>query len=279
MILHTAAGAPGLHDSHVHIRNSEGFAQLASAGITAARDAGLRENEGRAQLLRAPGAGPLVLQAGWALYKKGGYGSRFGVAVDGRAEIRAEILRLSKAGAGIIKVMASGIVSLDNPGTITPGGFTEDDIVFIVREAGHAGLGVMAHANGEAAIIASARAGVRSVEHGFFMSMRSLEAVAAGGAFWTPTVGALARAAEGGGVSAEGRAYTASLIRSHQDMIRRAQDLGVALAIGTDCVLPDTGYEASYRAELEYFERAGLSPEKVREIATTNGARLLGIEP
>ncbi len=277
MIPLTAAGTSGFIDSHVHIRNNEGLAQLAGAGIRAARDAGLRENAVRAKLLHAPGAGPLVMHSGWALYKKGGYGSRFGVAVDSREEIRAEILKLKQAGAGIIKVMASGVVSLAHPGSITPGGFTEDELAFIVREAGHAGLGVMAHANGEEAIIASAGAGVRSVEHGFFMGMRSLEVMATEGTFWTPTVGALARAADRRAVSAEAKAYAASLILSHQNMIRQAQSLPVVLAIGTDCILPDAGYEAAYRAELKYFEQAGLSPDRVREIASVNGARLLGI--
>ncbi len=279
MIPRTAAGAPGFIDSHVHIRSTEGFAQLSGVGIRAARDAGLRENASLTELLHAPGKGPLVIHSGWALYKKGGYGSRFGVAVDGREEISAEILKLKRACAGIIKVMASGIVDLGKPGSITPGGFTEDELSFIVQESGSVGLPVMAHANGEEAIIASARAGVRSLEHGFFMSMRSLEVMAAEGTFWTPTVGALARAADKDAVTAEAKAYCGRLIGTHLDMIRQAQILGVVLAIGTDCILPDAGYEAAYHAELKYFEQAGLSPDRVREIASVKGARLLGIEP
>ncbi len=277
MILYTAAGTPGLIDSHVHIRNSEGLAQLAGAGIRAVRDAGLRENAGSLELLRPLEARPLVIQAGWALYKKGGYGSRFGVEVDSREEIRAEILKLKQAGAGIIKVMASGVVSLVNPGSITPGGFTEQELSFIVGESGHMGLGVMAHANGETAIMAAARAGALSVEHGFFMSPRALEVMAGRGTFWVPTVGALARAAGKDRVTAEAKVYCDHLIRNHLGMIRLAQNLGVVLAIGTDCILPDAGYEGAYRAELEYFEQAGLAPDRVREIASVNGARLLRI--
>ena len=37
----------------------------------------------------------------------------------------------------------------------------------------------MAHANGEEAIMAAAEAGVRSIEHGFFMTERALELIAA----------------------------------------------------------------------------------------------------
>ncbi len=278
MILKTATGSPGFVDCHVHIRDNEGLEQLARAGIIAAREAGLREHRALAGSLCPPQLGPVVvIRAGWALYKKGGYGSSFGVAVDSLEEIRAEILKLKKAGAGIIKVMASGIVDLSKPGSITPGGFVEDELAFIVQESGCVGLRVMAHANGEKAIIASARAGVRSVEHGFFMNRRSLECMAEKGAFWTPTVGALARAAGKSMISAEAKAYCDNLIRSHQIMIRKAHTLGVALAVGTDCVLPDPEYGSLYRAELQYLEQAGLDRNSVLAIARDNGTRLLGI--
>jgi imidazolonepropionase-like amidohydrolase len=278
MVLETATESSGFVDCHVHIRDNEGLEQLARAGIVAAREAGLRENAALAGSLCPLKAGQVVvIRAGWALYKKGGYGSLFGVGVDSLEEIRTEILKLKKAGAGIIKVMASGIVDLSKPGSVTPGGFAEDELAFIVQESGRVGLHVMAHANGEEAIIASARAGVRSVEHGFFMNRRSLDIVAEKGAFWTPTVGALARAAGKSMVSTEAKAYCDSLIRSHQSMIQKAYTLGVALAVGTDCVLPDPDYESSYRAELQYLEQAGLDRDSVLAIARDNGARLLGI--
>ncbi|MGE5173811.1 MAG: amidohydrolase family protein [Betaproteobacteria bacterium] len=275
----TATGSPGFVDCHVHIRDNAGLDQLARAGIIAAREAGLRENAAQVGSLCPTQAGPVVvIRACWALYKKGGYGSQFGVAVDSLEEIRTEILKLKQAGAGIIKVMASGIVSLRRPGSITPGGFTGDELKYIVQESARAGLGVMAHANGEEAITASVRAGVRSLEHGFFMTARALDVIAKYGTFWTPTVGALARAADKGKVSAEVQAYVGSLIRSHQEMILRAHALGVTLAIGTDYVLPDARYKDAYEAELRYFGQAGLSRDAVLVIACDNGARLLGLK-
>ncbi len=253
--------------------------QLEEAGIVAVRDAGLRENAVSTHATpNRRQAGPVVVSAGWALYKKRGYGSLFGAPVESRKEIRSEILKLKKAGAGIIKVVASGIVSLRNPGSITSGGFTGDELEYIVRESARVGLGVMAHANGEEAITASARAGVRSVEHGFFMTPRALDVLAKLGTFWIPTVGALARAANKGKVSADVQAYVGSLIRSHQKMVLRAQALGVALAIGTDFVLPGAGYEAAYHAELAYFEQAGLSRDAVLMIACEGGSKLLGLK-
>ena len=275
-----ATEVPGLIDVHVHIRSVDGIATLAAAGIVAARDAGLRENaaSGR-EWPRLLGKQPAVMSARWALYKKGGYGARFGVAVETREEIKAEILKLKNAGADIIKIMASGIVSLKKPGNVTGGGFTLQEMQFIVDEARKQGLNVMAHANGEAAIVACATAGVHSVEHGFFMTERALDALAQNEIFWTPTVGAIARAAEAGSGNAaqDVRHFVDGLIRSHLAMIRRAHAVGVPLAVGTDCVLPAPDYKHAYIAELGYFEQAGIPYSGVIAIATSGGAKLLGI--
>ena len=266
-------------DAHVHIKDAAGLAAVLAAGIGAVRDAGIRENaEAGAGCCIVPAAGPAVVSAGWALYKQGGYGSSLGVAVGSRGEVSAEIVKLVNAGAGIIKVMASGMVSLREPGRITEGGFSEEELRFIVQEAGQLGRGVMAHANGIPAIMAAARAGVRSIEHGFFMTREALEVMAFQGTYWTPTVGALARAAEGKTVSLEAKEYVAGLLRFHLEAIEQARDLGVLLAVGTDCVLPHRDYEAAYMSELAYFEQAGLPRDDVIRIASEGGARLLGLE-
>jgi imidazolonepropionase-like amidohydrolase len=212
------------------------------------------------------------------LCKKGGYGSSFGTPVESAVEAKSEIARLKQAGAGTLKIMASGIVSLRERGRITGKGFSADELRSLVEEAARCGLPVMAHANGEEAIICCAEAGVRSIEHGFFMTARALDVMARHGTFWTPTVGALARAAEAGGIAEEIKAYISELIRFHLEMINRAHGVGVPLAIGTDCVLPDPRYQDAYEAEMAYFVEAGLSHDAVESIASDNGARLLGIK-
>ncbi len=263
-------------DTHIHIEDARGLEAVRAAGIAAVRDAGTKEGAGL-----KPGtalrSGLTIVSAGWAIFKKGEYGSLFGVPVETSEEIRGEILKLKRAGAGIIKIMASGMVSLKRPGTITHGGFHPEELRFIVGEAATAGLGVMAHANGAAAIVAATESGVRSVEHGFFMTERTLEAMAKHGTYWTPTVGALARAAASTAISKEMKASVTALIASQLEMIGRARELGVPLAVGTDCVLPDPEYKKIYDAELSYFERAGISREDVLHIACEGGARLLGL--
>jgi imidazolonepropionase-like amidohydrolase len=252
---------------------------VAAAGIMAVRDAGLRRNaEQNTAGRREKKDRPLVISSRWAIYKKGGYGSLIGIPVETRNEMRNEILKLKRAGADIIKVMASGIVSFKDPGTVTQGGFSRDELLFIADEARGIGLGVMAHANGEPAIIASTEAGVRSVEHGYFMTERALERMAEKGVFWVPTIGALARAADSGGITNDALQYVESVIMAHLEMVRFAHQNGVPLAVGTDCVVPDSRYSKAYGAELEYFTKAGIPRDEVIAIAREGGASLLGIK-
>ncbi len=281
MHLENTSKVAGLIDAHVHIKDPVGLKAIAAAGVVAVRDGGFRGNrEDWRRIQSTRGDLPTVISCGWALYKKGGYGDRFGVAVETREEIKAEILKLKNAGADIIKVIASGIVSLKEPGTVTSGGFTIQELRFIVDEARRQGLSVMAHANGEEAIVSCAMAGVRSIEHGFFITERALDALARQEIFWTPTVGAIARAAEavsGGAAEQEVRHFVDGLIRSHLAMIGRAYAVGVPLAVGTDCVLPAQDYKRAYGGELGYFEQAGIPYAGAIIIATSNGAKLLGL--
>ena len=266
-------------DAHVHLKDGEGLETIVSAGIAAVRNAGMNVKPGETAAERGSTfvGEPVVLSSCWALFKQGGYGARFGVPVRYPQQIADEIARLKNAGAGIIKVMASGMVSLKKPGTVTEGGFDGEELRFIVQEAARHGLGVMAHANGEPAISAAAAAGVRSVEHGFFMTESALELLRQQGTFWTPTVGALVRAADAAGAPNETKRFVCRLVEEHLQMLQRAWSLGVPLAVGTDCVLPDPRYSEAYEAELAFFEQAGIPSEAVTRIATEGGARLLGL--
>jgi len=262
----------GYVDAHVHLRNAVGLADAGTAGVVSVRDAGTKDGIG----LRISGPDrPTVISAGWALCKRGGYGSLFGISLDSREQIADEILKLRKAGAGIIKVIASGMVSLKLPGEITGGGFGRDELRFIVETARTNGLGVMAHANGEAAILNAAEAGVRSVEHGFFMTEKALNSLHANGVFWVPTVGALQRAAEQPEVGHAVKVFVERTIDEHLALVRKAFEQGVSLAVGTDAVLPDRRYRSIYEAELTYFRRAGIPGDAILAIACEGGKKLL----
>jgi imidazolonepropionase-like amidohydrolase len=265
-------------DAHVHIAGHDALQNILSAGVGAVRNAGMKKpaiRERNIGCFRPPA--PIVVSSCWALFKKGGYGGRFGEPVESVSGIKEEIRKLERAGADIVKVMASGIVSLKNPGTITPGGFTAEELKIIAAEAAARGLEVMAHANSETAIIAAAEAGVRSIEHGFFMTNRALDVMAKKETYWVPTVGAIMRAAAAD-TGASTKAFIADLVDRHLSMLNHAFSRGVPLAVGTDCVLPAPRYREAYQQELSCFERAGIPHDRVAEIACEGGAKLLGIK-
>lgn len=270
------SGGAGYIDAHVHLTHAEALPDLACAGIAAVRDAGTRQGVGLA-LKRSPGQGisPRIITAGRALSKPGGYGAFLGTPVGTRQEIAAEILKLRNDGADIIKIIASGVVSFELPGTVTAGGFGADEIRFLVAEAGKHGLAVMAHANGEAAIRAAAEAGVRSIEHGFFMTDAALDILAVRKVFWVPTAGALRRAVERAEARTEVSAFIQQEIDRHLVMIGKAFRAGVPLAVGTDCVLPDRRYRGYYDDELALFRGAGIPADTVERIACEGGRALL----
>ena len=262
-------------DAHVHLTSCDALKSIREAGITAVRDAGTKDSAGLA--LQHASTDLTIRSAGRSLSRKGGYGGLFGKGLENDAEIKVEIRTLHKTGAAIIKVMASGIVSLSDPGKITAGGFGADELSMIVAEARLLGLSVMAHANGEDAILHAARAGVRSIEHGFFMTESALDALVKNGIWWVPTVSALERAAAGAKISEESGKQLRQTITDHLVMIKKAHERGVKLALGTDAVLPDPRYGEYYDAELDYFRKAGLPDKEVARIACEAGKALLAI--
>jgi len=269
----------GYIDAHVHIRDVTAVDDIAQAGIVAVRDAGTREGTSLVfRRHRGVSGLPAVVTAGRALVKKDGYGAVLGTIVDTRAEVESAIAALARDGADIIKVVASGAVSLKRPGTITAGGFGREELLYIADIARMNGLAVMAHANGEAAIGHAAEAGVLSIEHGFFMTEEALRIMAGRGVSWVPTVGALRRAADQPEAPGEARAFIERLIDEHLVMVGKAFALGIPLAVGTDAVLPDRRYGSYYESELAYFRRAGIPAAAVERIARAGGAKLLGLK-
>ncbi len=264
-------------DAHVHLNSLEAVSDILHACVAAVRDAGIKTNAVSGRLPpRLHPSGLTIHSAGWAIYKAGGYGSMLGVPVETRQDIKKEILRLKTAGAAIIKVVGSGIVDLGRPFGLTRGGFEEDELRLIIEFAAEEGLDVMVHANGDEAVLAAAKAGARSIEHGFFMTERAIDLLAERRIFWVPTVGALVRVAEARGEK-DFIDHVRLIIDGHLKMIKKAFDRGVPLAVGTDCVLPERRYNEYYRAELGYLESAGLSRQDVLAVAAEGGRRLLGI--
>jgi imidazolonepropionase-like amidohydrolase len=295
---------PGLVDSHVHLTLSgstdpgrrarqlragcealrpviaENLARHLSCGVLAVRDGGDRQ-ACTWRFLRdpgglGPGLAPVAVQTGGsAWHKPGRYGGLIGRPVDPDLTLAQAVARHSGR-CDWVKVVNSGLNSLTEFGKETPPQFEEAELREAVAAARRLGLSVMAHANGREPVRIALLAGCRSIEHGFFMGPENLERLAEREATWVPTAVTMQAylAVPGrGGRSDE----TARRTLEHQiEQLRRARELQVEVAVGTDAGSPGVDHGEAVLAEMKLFMAAGFTLAETVRCATGNGARLIG---
>ncbi len=248
---------------------------------TALRDAidegivpGPRMQAAGAYITISGGAGALT---GWAADVELPIELRFGQA-DGPDQVRQRVREVIRRGAGVVKVLATGaILTLGSqPGAQE---FTEEELRAAVEEAGKAGLKVAAHAHSSAGAQAAVRAGVASIEHGTLLDDETLLLMKDRGTFlmcdalasWDFWPGGMAGKPQGYPdefLEKEEISY-ASQVR----VLRRAIELGVPIAYGTDAAVIPHGLNARLFGT---YVKAGMTPLQAIRTATLNGAALLG---
>jgi imidazolonepropionase-like amidohydrolase len=249
------------------------------AGITTVRDLGGCDGVDLG-LKKAIGdglvAGPRLLVSGKVLCMTGGHGHFMGREVDGPDEVRKGAREQLKAGADVIKLMATGGVM--TPG-VEPGSaqLTYEELRAGVEEAQKAGKLTATHAQGTTGIKNAVRAGIDSIEHGFFLDSEAIEMMLERGTFFVPTLAALFYICEAGldaGIPAfviekSKRTYEAQL-----DSFRRARAAGVRIGAGNDGGTPFNTAD-NLAGELERMVAAGLSPAEALQTAHLAAADLL----
>ncbi|HVF07075.1 MAG TPA: amidohydrolase family protein [Actinomycetota bacterium] len=290
---------PGLVDCHVHLNFDGGpdFAREASemglalatikstlnarlhlaSGVTTVRDlGGLGTCELAGAIDRGVLPGPRVVAAGRALTVTGGHGHSVGFAreVDGPDAMRRAVREEIKAGAGAIKVVATG-------GVLTPGigatftAFTSEELGAAVDEAHAWGRGVASHAIGSEGVDRSVRAGVDSVEHCVQLSAAVARQMKERGTFRGPTLSAALGMIEH---PAEVPDYALEKITSVIDDAERSQAIalraGVRHVCSTDAGTPFNPH-GSAPLELARLVAWGMRPLDAMIAATSNGAVLL----
>jgi imidazolonepropionase-like amidohydrolase len=305
---------PGLIDSHVHLvgapgipfwrdavdsddylalRGARNALVTLRAGFTTVRDLGSPGVTGFA-LKRAIDEGlvpgPRMLVSGSPLSTIGGHGDVAGfrpeviAALDGHNtctgadQCAARVRELARAGADVIKFMATGGVLSQGDRQLGQS-FTDAEMRAIVETAHGLGLKVAAHAHADEGIAAAVRAGVDSIEHGTFASPATIQLMRQRGTTLVPTLMAFVGIRERLGTGV----YTPiveSKVRMTLEVVARAARLahaaGVPVVFGTDAAVYDHGRNAGEFVEL--VERAGLTPAQAIASATTGAARLLGLQ-
>ena len=165
------------------------------------------------------------------IYKEGHYGSFIGRGYETPQQFRALVREVKSRGGHFIKIMISGLMDFHSYGVLTDTPMAADEVKRLADTAHEEGFSVMAHANGDAAVSAAAEAGIESVEHGAYLSEQTLYRLKEAGTVWVPTLSTVAN------LCGEGRfpdEVVTPLRKRQMDTVRRAAELGVLLAPGSD---------------------------------------------
>ena len=280
---------PGLIDAHVHIASLPQLRAALESGVTTVRSAGVSNfvDVGMRTLVKQGFvAGPDLLATGY--HVRPGVapemfldfpelGDLMGGINTSDALRRAVRANLSK-GVDWIKTLATeraGTPDTDPRKQV----YTEAELRVIVAEAATKNVPVMAHAHGAEGALAAVKAGVRSIEHGTYLTDETLQLMAKQGTFFDPTADIVNDLAEAGGdydnagLKRRGEMMQPVLIGA----IQRALKMGVKIVTGSDTAYGPTSI-ARVSREAGMLVSAGLTPLQALQAATVTSAELLRIE-
>lgn len=295
---------PGLIDCHVHycldagpdsIRSLEQDDPTVTAvkavtharatlegGVTTVRDVGSRGHIS-ISVTRAIRAGiipgPRTLNAGLAICMTGGHAWFIGRQADGTDDVVKAVREQIRAGADVIKFIATGGVL--TPG-VSPGAaqLTLEELKAGVEEAARAGRRVAAHAHGAQGMKNAIRAGVHSIEHGTLLDDEAIDLFLTHRTFLVPTLSAIQSGCEmgkQGGMPDYALQKSAALGEEQKKTFRKAVKAGVRIAMGTDAGTPFNPHGRNAQ-ELRRMVEFGMTPMQAIEAATASAASLLGLE-
>jgi imidazolonepropionase-like amidohydrolase len=194
---------------------------------------------------------------------------------NGPDAVRDVVRAMARAGADVIKTATTGGASSRPGHGPLDAAFTAAEMETLVAESHALGRRVMCHALGGPGLRTALEAGVDSVEHGCYLDEDAtlLGQMAVQGTFFVPTLTVYVYHRESPAPHVRERAV--ALHPHHVASVRRALELGVPIAAGTDA----GGHgHPSNALELKYLVEAGLTPMQALRAATQWAARCLGLE-
>ena len=198
--------------------------------------------------------------------------------VDGPEEMRHVVRAALRAGADWIKLATTGGLVSDHDQPLIAE-LTPEEIAVAVWEAARKGKPVAVHAYGGDGLTNAVRAGVRSIEHGGFLTEEQAALMAASGCYLVPTLSAMRdtlRWAEEGALTPTQCQKILDFNLDIGHCVQIAKEHGVKLASGTDYI--SRAQHGKNLEEVALMHRAGLTVEEALLAATAGGAELCGLE-
>lgn len=310
---------PGFVDCHVHqtyrdhdlrrhllnqptynlLRSTQLLRATLEAGVTTCRELGGADAGMRRAVEEGIVPGPRMQIAVAMISQTGGHGDSWVPAdvrvpkrpwlpnsvADGVDEVRRVSRELLRAGADWLKVCTTGGITSPTD-DYWEAQYTVEEIRAVVQEAEAKGKRVAAHAEGVAGIKSALKAGVHSIEHGWFLDEECLELMVRQRTWWVPTLALVPLAYERRQADPDwARHASADVLRKDEEVYRlqqaqvplwrRAVERGVRVAMGTD---QSTRLLAGENlVELRFMvESLGLSPMQAIAASTATAAECLG---
>ncbi|MEK6407221.1 MAG: amidohydrolase family protein [Acidobacteriota bacterium] len=280
---------PGFVDAHAYLADTSAARRALASGATTVRclgvnhfvDIGIRElnHAGVSEL-------PDVVAAGYHVRPRPAEEFFLDTpkmrdlmtGVAGTQNVRRLVRAMIDRGVDAIKIMATeraGLPDTDPRKRV----FTDEELAAAVDEARKSGVYLAAHAHGDEGAAAAVRAGVRSIEHGTYLSDQTLMMMKERGTYLVPTIATVLDLIDPGGdydnpiLSVRGRAMLPRL----RETAAHAWKMGVKIVAGTD-----TGYgpASSRRIPHEILElvNIGMPPMDAIKAATSVAAACIGVD-
>jgi imidazolonepropionase-like amidohydrolase len=307
---------PGVFDCHMHVafstvdqmevlrtpptqllfESARNARVTLEAGVTFVRDAGGADAGIRNALDRGYVPGPRVQISVSMLSQTGGHGDGFlqglgasgslaprfpgkpEAVVDGVDGMRLRVRELLRAGADWIKLCSTGGILSPHDLADEPQ-FVPEELEVAVLEARRRKVPVMAHAFGGVGLSDAVTAGVRSIEHGLYLTEEQAAQMARSGCYLVPT---LSQCHDVVAWADQGLLPPYSTAKAYEDLkpvigdaVKVAHAAGVKIAMGTDFV--SRQQHGRNLEELYYMHAAGLTAEETLRSATSVSAQLCGV--
>ena len=280
---------PGLIDCHVHLREMAAAKRALQSGVTTARSMGVDHfmDVGMRELGKIGNNDiPEIIAAGYHVRPtpSDGFFMNFPHLADlMETEVRGEaaMKRMGNAliskGVDWIKTNATARAGLPQTDPREPY-YNEQEMKALVEEGGSKNIPVAAHAHGDVGGRAAVLGGVKSIEHGTYLSKETLKLMKEKGTWLVPTIAVVSDLTEPGGdydnplLMMRGR----HMLPRVRETAKNAYQLGVNIAAATD-----TGYgkNSTLRMGLELEELVGIGMTNLEAIkaATSAAADMLEI--
>jgi imidazolonepropionase-like amidohydrolase len=220
-----------------------------------------------------------MMVSGKLICMTGGHGWPMGREADGPDEVRKAAREQIKAGADIIKLMATGGVLTPN---VEPGNdqFTEEELRAGVTEAHKAGKKTAAHAQGTKGVLNALKAGIDSIEHGIYLDEETVGLMVKRNVPLIPTISPLYYV-ENADIETKIPEFILEKVQEIKPFIYQsfhmAHEAGVVIGMGTDAGTPLNLHGKNLR-ELKLLVESGFSPMEAIVSGTGTAAKILGLD-